>query len=81
MPQRHPLCPLACRLHSPKHLIHVIHLVRITKMILVISYLKPLHSPSPLDVGKPAGHPHKFSIYIRVAASEKQNDLYVFFSP
>lgn len=43
-----------------------------------MSYLKPLHSLSPLDVGKPAGNPHKFSIYIRVAASEKQNDLYVF---
>lgn len=82
IPQCHSLWPLTGRLHSLTHLIHVTHLVRITKMVLIISYLKPLHSLTPLDVGKPAGNPHKFSIYIRVASWEKQNDLYGgFFSP
>lgn len=53
--------------------------VRISKIVLIISYLKLLHSLSPLDAGKPAGHPHKFSIYVRAAVSEKHNDLYSFF--
>lgn len=59
-------------------LIHVIQIVKTTKVILIMSYWKPLLSLSPLDVGKPAVRPHKFSIYIREAASEKLNDLYVF---
>lgn len=81
IPQCHSLWPLECRLHSPTLLIHVIQIVKTTKMILIMSYWKLLPSLSPLDVGKPAVRPHNFSIYIREAASEKQNDLYVFFPP